>query len=452
MKTNEMTRRAFLAATTTTAAVLYSARAQVNTARVVPRKLSPNEKMNIAGIGAGGKGLVDIMGCKDENIVAVCDVDWERGGEAAYRFPEAKKYTDFRKMLEEMDGEIDACTISTPDHTHAPAAYMAMTMGKHVYVQKPLTHTIAEARMLTKLAVETGVVTQMGNQGQCGDGVRELCEMIWSGVIGEVKEAHVWTDRPIWPQGIPEPLPAEDVPEHLDWELWVGPAPMRPYNKEYVPFKWRGWWDFGCGAIGDMACHNMNGAFMSLKLYEAPSFTVEVVQQDGMNAQTAPNNAIIKYSFPARAGMGPVDMYWYDGKLLPARPEGVPEDEKIGDGDNGSIFIGSEGLLTTGTHAEGSRLMPAARMADYAKPEPTLPRIPKGDPYRNWIDACKNGAKAASDFSLAGPLTEIANFGNIALHTGIKLEYDTAAMRITNDEAANRLLTKEYRSGWELPC
>jgi len=450
MKNNTMTRRAFLAATTTTAtAALAGCATKTNTAQVVPGKVSPNEKLNIAGIGVGGKGKDDIFSCRRENIVALCDVDWDQAGEAFYRLPNAKQYKDYRKMLDEMGDQIDACTISTPDHTHAPAAYTAMKLGKHVYVQKPLTHTIAEARLLEKVARETGVATQMGNQGHCGDGVRELCEMIWAGAIGEVKEAHIWTNRPIWPQGIPNPLPEEPVPATMDWDVWIGAAPMRAYNKGYAPFKWRGWWDFGCGAIGDMACHIMDPAFWSLKLIEADHFSVEVLEQEGLNSQTAPLKSIIKFQFPARAGMPPVDVYWYDGGLLPKRPEGIPEDELLGEGDNGSLFIGSKGFMTTGCYGDDSRLVPAALMKDYQRPAPAIPRITGENPYRNWIDACKGGEPACSNFSYAAPLTVVANMGNVALRAGKRLEFDVKSAKFTNDSAANNLLTKEYRKGWD---
>ena len=453
MSKNELTRRAFLAAATTTAAVAVTGCAtKTNTACVVPGKLSPNEKMNIAGIGVGGMGSGDVNGCTSENIVALCDVDWKKAEETFYKLPNAKKYKDYRKMLDEMGDQIDACTVSTPDHTHAPAAYMAMKLGKHVRVQKPLTHTIAEARLLANTARECGVVTAMGNQGHSGDGVRAMCEMVWAGAIGEVKEAHVWTNRPIWPQGISEPLKERKVPETMDWDLWIGTAPMRPYNPGYAPFKWRGWWDFGCGAIGDMACHIMDPTFWALKLIDADHYSVEVITQEGMNPQTAPNKSIIKYQFPARADMGPVDVYWYDGELLPPRPEGVPAEEQLGDGDNGSYFVGTDGYMTSGCYGGESRLLPASRMADYKRPDPTIPRVPGENPYLNWIAACKTGGQAMSHFDYAGPLTEVANMGNVALFAGEKIEFDVKSMQITNVKGANKYLTKKYRKGWELPC
>ena len=449
----EWTRRAFLAAATTASTVAFTGIHRVNAAQVVPRKISPNEKINIAGIGVGGKGFDDIMSCRRENIVALCDPDEERAGEAHYRVKDAKHYKDYRKMLDEMGDQIDACTISTPDHTHAPAAYLAMNLGKHVYVQKPMAHTVAEIRLLTKTAAEKGVITQMGNQGHCGDGVRELCEMLWSGVIGKVTEAHIWTNRPIWAQGMAENPPEQPVPPTLDWDLWIGSAPMRPYNKAYVPWVWRGWRDFGCGAIGDMACHIMDPAFWSLKLYEAQSYSVEVVNQEGMTAVSPPLKSVIKYEFPARGDMAPVTVYWHDGGNQPARPEGIPADQKLGDGDNGSLFIGTDGFLTAGEYGGKARLLPDEKMADYKKPEPTIPRIPRENPYMHWHECIRTGQKSVSDFSYAGPLTEVANMGNVALHCqGRKLEMDVKELKITNDAAANQFLTKEYRKGWELPC
>lgn len=447
------TRRAFLAAATTASAAGIIMPLRVNAARVVPRKISPNEKVNIAGIGAGGKGLDDIMSCRRENIVALCDPDAERAGEALYRNKKAKQYADYRKMFDEMADEIDACTISTPDHTHAPAAYLAMNYGKHVYVQKPLAHTIAEVRLLSKTAAEKGIVSQLGNQGHCGNGVRELCEMVWAGAIGKIHEAHIWTNRPVWPQGMAQAPAEQPVPSTLDWDLWLGTAAVRPYNKAYMPFVWRGWWDFGCGAIGDMACHIMDPAFWALKLYEAESYTVEVVSQEGLTPLSAPLKSVIRYEFPARGDMAPVTVYWHDGGELPPRPEGIPEGQKLGDGDNGSLFMGADGFLTAGEYGGKARLLPDEKMADYKKPEQTIPRIPGENPYRHWLECIREGKQSVSSFSYGGPLTEVANMGNVALRAqGKKLEINVKELKIVNDADANHLLTKEYRKGWELPC
>jgi predicted dehydrogenase len=453
MKKHRLTRRAFLAGTTTASiAAVTGGRTRVNAARVVPRRLSPNEKMNVAAIGSGGKGLSDIMNCRHENVVALCDADHARAGEAFYRLKGAKHYWDYRKMLEEMGDEIDACTISTPDHTHAPAAYMAMMLGKHVYVQKPLTHTIAEARLLRETARAKGAATQMGNQGQSMNAPREVAELIESGVIGSVKEVHVWTDRPgaKWVQGIPEPLPGEPVRDNLNWDLWIGSAPFRPYNIGYCPRKWRGWWDFGCGALGDMGCHNMNPAWFALKLGEAKSFTVELIRAKGNNDQTGPLSSVVKYSFPARGDLGPVDLYWYEGGETPAMPEDLPADTILGKEGNGSLFVGDGGYMTCNVHGEESRLLPEEKMQDWKRPAPAYARIPEENHCQSWIDACKGGKAASSNFEYSGPLTEMVNFGNLVVRTGGRLAWDAEKFR-TDSEAANALLTKEYREGWEIP-
>ena len=461
MDHSKLTRRAFLATATTTAAVSLTARAQVNDAKVVPGKISPNEKLNCAAIGAGGKGTGDIGACRKENVVALCDVDWDRGARGFEYFSKAKRYRDYRNMLEDLP-EIDAVTVSTPDHTHAPAAYMAMKMGKHVYVQKPLTHTVAEARLLANVAKETGVITQMGNQGHSGNGARDLCEMIWTGAIGQIREAHVWTHRPVWEnQGRPDPLPEARAPENLDWDRWIGSAPHRPYGKGYAPHDWRAWLDFGGGSLGDMACHIMDPVYWALKLNDATDYSVEVVMQKGQNEQTFPLTTTIKYSFPARGEMAPVDVYWYDGHWKegirkvynrPARPAGVPDDQELGDENmNGSYFVGDDGLITTGEYGGRSRLLPDAKMAEYKKPDPWLERIPNEDHAQNWIDACKSGKPSCSDFSYAGPFTEMVNFGNLVVKSGKKLKWDNVKGVVTNVKNASEIVSKEYRKGWELP-
>ena len=448
-----ITRRAFLAATTTTAVALAGCQSKPNTAKVVPGKLSPNEKLNIAGIGAGGKGQEDILTCSSQNnIVALCDVDWSAAAKTMNQLPNAKKYKDYRKMLEEIGKEIDAVTISTPDHTHAPAAYMAMKLGKHVYVQKPLTHTVAEARLLTKTAREMKVATQMGNQGHSGRGVREVCEMLWSGVIGNVREAHAWTDRPQgrWAQGVPDPLPEQPVPENVDWDLWIGTAPMRGYNSGYHPHRWRGWFDFGCGALGDMACHIMDPVFWALKLMDAPHYSVELVASEGLNQQSFPIYETVKYSFPARGNMPPVDVYWYDNGNKPKRPADIPENQEIGDVANGSLFIGEKGYITAGEYGGKARLLPDERMTGYTKPEPSVKRV-EGGHYKNWINACKDGEAACSNFDYAGPFAEMDLLGCVAIRTNAKLEWDATAMKIVNNAQANAFISKSYRTGWELP-
>ena len=415
------------------------------------RTVSANSKLNVAAIGAGGKGRSDIHGCKSENVVALCDADWERAAETFGEFPNAKQYKDFREMLDKES--IDCVTISTPDHFHAIAALHCMEQGKNVYVQKPLTWSIEEARMLREAARKYGVVTQMGNQGHCGDGVRDMCEMIWDGAIGQVKECHIWTNRPVWPQGIERPTETPPVPATMDWETWIGPAPMRPYNPAYAPFAWRGFWDFGCGALGDMACHIADPANWALRLSEVAPTSVEVVSQEGKTDDTYPTKSIIKFEFPARGEQQPVTVYWYDGGNMPPRPADLAVTEKLGDGNNGSLFIGTEGYATTGEYGGKSRLLPESRMADYTKPNQIIPRVPKGDPYINWLQGCKGGTAPASNFDYSGPFTEWILLGTVALRApeGEKLEWNGEKGKFTNNREANKYLSRDPRRGWDYP-
>jgi predicted dehydrogenase len=443
MKNSTLSRRSFLMSSAALLAASNTFARKTTMSRSGYKSL--NEKLNIAAIGAGGKGATDIDGCGSENIVALCDTDWKHAAKTFEKFPNAKQYKDFRVMLDKEKG-IDAVTISTPDHTHAVAAIAAMEHGIHIYVQKPLTHSIHEARRLTEAARKYGVATQMGNQGHSGEGVRQLCEIIWSGAIGNVREVHAWTNRPIWPQGIAAPLPQEPVPDTFDWDAWLGPAPSRPYNSGYAPFKWRGWWDFGCGALGDMACHILDPANWSLQLHYPTS--VECVKQEGKTDQTYPTKAIIRYEFPTRGSMPPVTVYWYDGGELPPRPKGIGDSVKLGDGDNGSLFIGEKGIATTGTYGEGTRLLPDELMKDYKLPEPILSRSPGH--YRDWIRACKGGGPACSNFDYAGPFTEWVLLGNLAIRYQGKLLWDGERMKVTNNSEANKWVKGNYRKGWRL--
>jgi predicted dehydrogenase len=454
MMDKELSRRAFLAVTTTTAAG-FAFPARCNDAKVVPRKISPNEKLNIAGIGCGGQGKSDVMNCRKENVVALCDVDPRRAGEVFAFYEKAPKFTDYRRMLDKVK-DIDAVTVTTPDHTHAPAAYRAMKMGKHVYVQKPMTHTIAEARLLTKTAREMGVATQMGNQGHSGTGARQLCEMVWSDAIGAVREAHIWTNRPSWPQGIAEPLSEQEVRKGLDWDLWIGTAPERAYADGYSPHNWRGWQDFGAGALGDMACHIMDPVFWSLNLIDAEWYTAEVVTVDGKNDQTFPNSSTTKYTFGPRGEMPEVDVYWYEGGNMPPRPAGVPNDQLVGEGTwggraNGSYMVGDKGIITAGEYGGKPRLLPDEKMTDYTMPDETIPRVKFNNHYRNWIEACKGGEPACSNFDYAGPFTEMVLFGTLALRAGapIKMNNKTGVVEGVKDSAA--FISKPYRTGWEIP-
>ena len=444
---------------------------------------SPNEKLNIAAIGAGGRAASDIAGCASENIVALADPDAKRAEATFKKYESAAKYTDFRRMLDRERNNIDAVIVAIPDHMHATAALWAMERGKHVYVEKPLTRTVSEARLLTEAAAKYKVATQMGNQGYSNEGTRIAAEVLWSGEIGNVTEVHAWTNRPVWPQGIDQ-LPAEEkVPETLDWESWIGIAKMRPYSPAYMPFNWRGWFDFGCGALGDMACHILGAPNMALQL-TAPT-SIEVLRQEGKNPYTFPKLSVTRFDFPARGSMPPVKIFWYDGQTGAAyKPQGVTEDEPIigGPGSfggpppeartaaatpetpaaarparagrgvspqaNGAVFVGDKGVLTTDTYANNTRLLPLARMKDAKAPAQLLTRSPGH--HRDWIRACKGGDPACSNFSVAGPFTEWILLGVIALHFDGKLEWDSAKMKFTNNPEANRFVKPEVRKGWSL--
>jgi predicted dehydrogenase len=425
------------------------------------RNIPPSEKLNIAGIGVGGRGADNLDAVSGENIVALCDVDRQRAAPTFKRYPKAKTYADFRKMLEERK-DIDAVIVATPDHIHAPATMMAIKMGKHVYCEKPLTHSIYEARMVAQAAREHKVATQMGIQGHSGEGIRLLCEWIWDGAIGQVREVHSWTDRPgnWWPQGIPRPKDTPAPPSTLDWDLWLGPAPHRPYNPAYVPFKWRGWWDFGTGPLGDMGIHNCSPIFWALKLGHPTS--VEVISQEGNNEETGPTKAIVRYEFPARdpAGGGsvpvqgfallpPVTLTWYDGGNMPPRPEELEPDRRLGDNDGGSLLIGDKGkILAPGWCAESPRLIPESKMKEYKLPPKTIPRSPGH--HQEWINACKGGPPPTANFDFSGLITEVMLLGNVAIRTGQKLLWDGPNMKITNIPEANKFLRRRYRQGWTL--
>jgi predicted dehydrogenase len=424
-------------------------------------KKPPSERLNIATIGAGGMGRGNTRRCADagENIVALCDVDDKKAANVYNDYPNAKKYRDFRVMLEK-EKNIDAVIVATPDHTHTVAAMMAIKMGKHVYVQKPLTRTVYEARMLTEAARKHKVVTQMGNQGHSGEGIRLVCEWIWDGAIGPVREVHAWTNRPVWAQGMDRPSDTPPVPEGLDWDLWLGPAPVRPYNPAYHPFAWRAWVDFGCGALGDMACHILDPAFWALKLKYPVS--VEACQSMRMAGQgwekvgvreTYPQASIVRYKFPARAGMPEVKVIWYDGGMMPARPEDLEPGRQMGDEDGGVLFIGDKGKMMCGCYGRNPRLIPESKMEAYKRPDRTLPRVENGEDghEQNWLDACKGGAPADSNFDYSGPFTETVVMGNLALRAPYEvLEWDGVKMRFTNSDAANEFVHSPYREGWTL--
>lgn len=418
---------------------------------------SPNEKLNFACIGVGGKGSSDTDQVGQiGNVVALCDCDENHLEAKAKKFPEAKKYFDFRKMLEEMGNKIDAVTVSTPDHTHAPASVMAMRLGKHVYTQKPLTHSVYEARRMREIAREKKVCTQMGNQGTAENGLRTAVEMIQAGVIGPVREVHVWTNRPIWPQapGITaRPAESPPIPKHVHWDEFLGPAPERPYNPCYHPFKWRGWWDFGTGALGDMACHTANMAFMALKL----GFPTSIVAEAGdVNAETCPSFAIVNYEFPARGEMPPLKFTWYEGKRGGQK---VLPPAELFHGENppgsGSLLVGDKGILySPNDYGAAFKLLPKEKFEGYKPPEPKLPRNGKGDlgMKQEWVEAIKAGKPeiAMSNFDYAGMLTETVLLGNVAIRAGKKLEWDGPNLKASNCPEADKFIKREYRKGWTL--
>ncbi len=417
---------------------------------------SPNEKLNIAAIGAGGKGESDIAGCHGENIVALVDPDSKRAAKTFAAFPKVPKYTDFRRMFDKEAPGIDAVLVSCPDHVHASAAMWAMERGKHVYCQKPLTRTVWEAHQLTLAAKKFKVATQMGNQGYSQPGARECAEIIWNGDIGDVHEVHAWTNRPdpYWPQG-PDVVPEEKpVPATLDWEAWLAGSLMRPYSPAYAPHNWRGFPDFGCGAIGDMACHILGTPNMALRL-TAPT-AVECIKVEGKARYTFPYRTALRYDFPARGAMPPVKVFWYDRLTAQPKFDGVPAGELLGDSDiNGSLFIGSKGMVTTGCYGERTRLVPAAKMQDYRLPPQVLTRSPGSYQdwtrahYRDWLRACKGGDPACSNFSISGPFAQWMLLGVIAMRVEGKLEWDAANLRITNNPAANDLIHPKFHKGWK---
>ena len=411
---------------------------------------SPNEKLNIAGVGIGGQGGEDIKNMTSENIVALCDVDSAHAAGRFKTYPNAKVHTDFRKMLDEQK-DIDAVVVGTPDHLHAFVSIAAMNHGKHVYCEKPLTHSVWEARKMTEIARERKVATQMGNQGQASEETRRLSEIVWAGAIGKVHEAHIWTDRPsnglfneYWPQGVDRPKDTPPVPSTLDWDLWLGPAPERPYNPAYLPFKWRGWWDFGTGALGDIGCHAMDPVFRALKLSHPLSVQAA---SSRVNKETFPLASMVTYQFGPRGDMPALKLTWYDGGLRPPRPDGL-EDEQVM-GDNGRMLVGDDGFIL------GNRVYPEGRRKEVGEAPKTLPRSPGH--YREFIEACKGGKPGGSNFDWAGPLAEAVLLGNVALRvklrealTRYKLLWDPVAFKFTNLDEANSYLKRDYRSGWSL--
>jgi predicted dehydrogenase len=488
MLNRKINRRDFLAAAASSFAFTY-----------IPASVrGANDRFYLAGIGVGGKGAGEVRDLTRAGgrFVALCDVDETRAGTTYKDFPDAKRYKDFRIMLEKEKG-IDAVTVSTPDHTHANASLMAMSLGKHVYCQKPLTHSIYEARLMTKAAEYYKVQTQMGNQAHSGEPIRRAVELVRAGIIGPVRQVHAWTNRPIWPQGQKalderQRLAGGPKPADLDWDLWLGPAKMRDYNACYVPFKWRGWWDFGTGALGDMACHIMDMPYWALDLGAPASVEAE---SGGQTTETGPDWSTIMYQFAAResagggnlgSAVGPesavqnpaVKYIWYDGNkdgrqnapydLLEqateeARKSGV--DKQPPDTGNARrrrrqieidnpqrwdmILVGDDGMMLFQRSSTEWIVSPASRAKQFDNVPKTIRRVPNED--AEWIQACKGGPKALSSFDYAGPLSEMVLLGNLAIRLGNKIEWDTKALKATNTPQADGLIRREYRKGWDLP-
>ncbi len=454
-------------------------------------KTAPSDKLNVAGVGIGGRGGAVIDGMKSQNIVALCDVDWGYSKKKFEQYPNAQKFWDFRRMFDQIGKDIDAVVVGTADHTHAIVAAAAMEMGKHVYCEKPLTHSVYESRLLTKIAAKQKVATQMGNQGASGEGVRKICDWIWNGVIGEVTKVEAFTDRPIWPQGLPTPSQVDPVPTTLNWDLFVGPAKMRPYNSLYTPWNWRGWWDYGTGALGDMACHILHPVFKGLQL----GYPISVQgSSTPLMVDCAPNAQMVKLVFPERkkfnkVKLPQVEVTWYDGGLQPPRPEGLPAGKNLNDNGGGVIFHGTKDTLICGCYGMNPYLLSGR--------EPKVPemtrQVPDNNHIMDFVRAAKekpeNRVETASPFSEAGPFNEMVVMGVLGVRLQALnkvLEWDGPNMQFTNisptetlkimvedgfsihdghptfnkkytdpinaQQFASELIKHNYREGWNLPA
>ena len=479
-KSKSLTRRGFIGTTAATAAGITILPSQVVSGL---GHQSPSDKLRIAGIGIGGKGQVNLRNMNSENIVALCDIDWNYAAKTFGQYPAARRYMDYRIMLEEMNKDIDAVVIATPDHTHAVTALAAMQLGKHVYVQKPLTHSVFESRVLLEASRKYKVVTQMGNEGHSSHSVADVCELIWSGAIGEVNQVEAWTDRPIWPQGLTRPAQGMWLPENINWDLFIGPAAMRPYHSAYHPWNWRGWWDFGTGALGDMACHVLDVVFSALKLGYPNALEAS---SSVFNNESAPNSSLIRYTFPERLSIGKmkmpsVNLTWYDGGLSPSRPDSLPDGMEMGQGKNGVLFHGTKGKLVCGNYGSNYKLLPENKFAKLTMPPKTLRRV-EGSHEMDWVRSCKESAEnrilPLSNFEYACPLNEMVVMGNLAVRLqGLrkKLKWDGENMAFTNLSDEDKimvtngipgaepknielnakkfvaeLLRTNYRQGWDL--
>jgi predicted dehydrogenase len=423
---------------------------------IVPRHVlgrgyrAPSDTLNIACIGVGGMGRNDVKGMEGENLVALCDVDWVAAEDAFRSYPRARRYKDYREMLDREAKSVDAVTVSTPDHSHAAATILALKAGKHVYCQKPLARTLGEVRAVrAEAARRPRQLTQMGNQGHTNEGTRQIREWVEAGVIGTVREIHYWTNRPIWPQGIDRPTALHVPPPTLDWNLWLGPAPERPYNPAYAPFNWRGWWDFGTGALGDMACHGMDAAFWALDLRYPTRVIPETTK---LYDESPPKCSRVEYQFPARAGRGEVKVVWRDGGLWPPRPPGLPEGMEWPPAEiGGQMWLGDDGTILAGIYGEEPRVLDPVKDAEL-KAHPLAMKYERSPGvYAEWIRAMKGGAPNLSTFDgHAGPLTEMVLLGCLAVRLGQPLDVDAEKGAVTAGKIPEEWLHPTYRKGWSV--
>lgn len=472
---NDKSRREFLKNTSLAAAGFF----------IVPRHVlgrgftAPSDKLNIAGIGSGGKAEVNLpyaFNKGSDNIAALCDVDDRMAVNARKKWPGAPYYKDYRQLLDKEAKNIDAVIVTTPDHMHAPIALAAMQLGKHVYCEKPLTHDIYEARILAAASKKYKVVTQMGNQGSSGNDTRLVETWIQDGVIGDVHQVHVWTNRPVWPQGIPTPSGKFDIPAEVDWELWLGTAPYRDFNPIYIPANWRGWVNFGTGSLGDMGCHFIDVPYRALKLGYPISVECSVGSvytgffQEAVYTDSYPPSSKTHIQFPARGSMPPVELTWYDGGIKPERPAELLPDEAMAELDGGIIFEGTKGKLMAGLFGRNATLLPTKRMKEVNLPKSKYAFVEGGSEghQQQWVKACKKGygTYTSSPFEMSGPLTETVIMGNLAVRSynyseknakgnliypgRKKLLWNGADMKITNFEPANQFVKREYRGTYKL--